>query len=319
MKDVLVSCILTYEGELWFWFWMPCLMETNSATDARLAQSVPLGPPEGREARRLRKTVELATTDLYQRRKRNLLLFYSAVIVVALSQPKDEIPIPFLGGNVTLPVTFAFAICVLTVGYFLWEFYTDWETARRRNAEVISELDRDGQRDVAAELHQLVSVQSYKLRLAVYQIRSLIRSIEDPALRSTWQRRFSDAYEQARKERLETEGSGSGLVWRGARSRKASSEYSRILSEKQLAMVDSVGSNIERDLGRTGAALGQLARELPKWRQSSDQLRKSYVQLHESVSKLQQTNFYIDWAIANLMSAVAVALSGYIVITAFIS
>jgi hypothetical protein len=236
-------------------------MSTEPVSPQEGVNQPELAKARGGIAGSLRKTSELSTTDLYQRRKRNLFLFGSVVTLITFTRPGEEIPVPLLNGEVTLPVELAFLACLLTTIYFAWEFYGDWETARRRNAELVEAEAKDAE-GLGSALERLISVTSYRFGITAIQMESAIKSIE-------------------------------------------AGEYGRSLEDSELKLA----------LSRSNASLSHLANEIPRWRRASDLLRSSFTQLHESVSKLQKTNFYIDLVLATALTTASVGASGYVVLT----
>lgn len=211
--------------------------------------------------KRFSKTAELSTPDIYHRRKRNVLLFCSVVILITLTKPVGDIPIPLLGGEVKLPVELAFIACILVACYFAWEFYTDWETARRRNAEMASAEGKEG-KELGSELERLIEVLSARFETSAKHATSMVHSLAKSA------------------------GAGNALPEHEA-------------------------------LSTLTTALSHVAKELPRWRKSAEALVGSYRRLHESVSRLQKTNFYIDLVVATALAATCITMSGYIVLLSF--
>lgn len=211
---------------------------------------------------RFQKTSQLITTELYQRRKRNLFLFTSVVVLVTLTDLYGDIPLPLLGEEVKLSIELVFFACAVTTLYFAWEFYVEWETARRRNAEDIqSELESG--KELGSELHRLITTTSEQFSLTGMKVQDAIKALKP-----------------------------------GAKEMNA----------------DTV-----QTLTRATSILDNIAKEFPRWRSTTQQLLKSYRVLHQSVSHLQQINFFIDLVLATALTTVSVGASGYLILKSFVS
>lgn len=226
-------------------------------------QETPIEAPTparvGEHVKRLRKTAELSTTDLYQRRKRNLLLFGSVVTLISFTNPIKEIPVPLLNGELTLPLELAFLACLLTTAYFAWEFYGDWETARRKNSEVV-EAEADNTEGLGSALAKLISNTSNEFGITALQMEAAITSIDE------------------------------------------------------MATNKRADPDLKKALESSTASLARLSKEMPRWRRASESLHSSYTKLHESVSRLQQLNFYIDLVIATAVTISGIGASGYLIL-----
>ena len=232
------------------------------AEDQPKALPVPVeGAPEEPRRLRFRPTAELATTELYQRRKRNICLFGAVVILLTLTNPAKEIPVPLLGEKVTLPVELAFFACILTLLYFSWEFYTDWETARRRNSEAIQAGAGEG-RELGSELARFIGTAGDQFELAAWRMSTAITAIQ-----------------------------------------KDGGQASLDLNDPVL---------------RTSESLVEIRKQMPRWRATLGQLQTSYLQLHESVSRLQQMNFFIDLVVVTSLATIALGGAGYLVLRGFV-
>jgi hypothetical protein len=213
---------------------------------------------------RFRKTTELVTSELYQRRKRNLLFFCSVIILITLTQPKERIPVPLLGGEVKLPVELAFLACILATIYFAWEFYIDWETTRRVNAESV-QFQAEVGNELGSELERLILVGSEQFALSTSNMRSALNSIV------------------------------------------------RLPENRETPIPD-----VNRAIEKASSSLTHIAKELPNWRQSAQDLRESYSQLHDTVSRLQRMNFFIDLVVATALTCAAIGAAGYIILNSFL-
>lgn len=237
-------------------------MTTDPDSQSVITKARPPRPGAEGKISRFQKTAELSTTELYQRRKRNILLFGSVSTLITLTRPERDIPVPLLNGEVTLPVELAFLACLLTTAYFAWEFHADWETARRKNAE-IAEADSGGAESLGSALEKLISKTSYQFGITALQMEGAVRAIES------------------------------------------------------LERPDKADTATSIAISSSAASLSRLSKELPQWRRSSDLLRSSYTQLHESVSRLQKTNFYIDLVIVTAIICASIGASGYIILNSF--
>jgi hypothetical protein len=104
--------------------------------------------------------IELKTSDLYHKNKRNLMLLCSAIIVVALAGPGPQIKIPGFGEDVKLSTPMAFAVAMVAVFYFFWQFFVDWRTARALNSDSLSKTSPEDLDAALAEMFDSIKTTS---------------------------------------------------------------------------------------------------------------------------------------------------------------
>lgn len=88
------------------------------------------------------RPIELKTSELFHRHKRNLMLACSITIVLALTKAQDGVVIPGTS-DAAIPTQAAFAFLLLSVIYLGAEFYTEYFVIRARNSSAVADLNND--------------------------------------------------------------------------------------------------------------------------------------------------------------------------------
>lgn len=78
--------------------------------------------------------IELRTSELYHRHKRNLVFASSVAIVLAASRPAENVKIIGMGES-SIPAAFAYAFIASAIIYFAMQFYAEFLVVRARNVE----------------------------------------------------------------------------------------------------------------------------------------------------------------------------------------
>lgn len=95
----------------------------------------------GNQSQETSPLIELKTSDLYHRHKRNLILFSSATIALAFADRTRGLKIP--GLDVSLSPGPAFAMLFLAVFYSAMQYLTEFRAVSARNAEGWAHLQVD--------------------------------------------------------------------------------------------------------------------------------------------------------------------------------
>jgi hypothetical protein len=259
--------------------------------------------------------IELKTSDLYHKNKRNLMLLCSAVIVVALAGPGPQIKIPGFGEDVKLSTPMAFAVAMLAVAYFFWQFFVDWRTARALNSESLT----DGQ---SANLDMSIGFMFDAISSTGADVVGQLRAVSSVTGTFSHLRQIMDVDVDGAsgnvvelwqglhgKEHLGESGNLAEIALRQNFVAEVLDQFKRLrheLSRLETQMIE-IQANITPVLSDIGKHIGEIS-------QNTQTLVHQHRTLSKAISGTQRANFWLDIGICSALSLVSLIATIIIVV-----